>query len=113
MRGRRVALVVGVVGFALLAGVPAIASARARPAVFRVGAAVRAIPPRVPLFSGGFGLSPPIKKEHDPITVRAFYVAGQRHAVPFVTVDAHGYFASYQESPTIGITHAPATAPTP
>src|SRR5436305_8688233 len=110
MRGRRVALAVGVVGFVLLASVPAVASARARPAVFRVGAAVRRIPPVVPLFSGGFGLSPPIRREHDPLTVRAFYVAGRHHAVAFATVDAQGYFASYQESPSIGITDERATA---
>jgi hypothetical protein len=110
MRGRRVALVVGVLGLSLLAGAPAVASARSRPAVFRVGAAVRRIPPVVPLFSGGFGLSPPIKREHDPLSVRAFYVAGRHHAVAFATVDAQGYFASYQESPTIGITDERATA---
>ncbi|TMM12137.1 MAG: hypothetical protein E6G00_04035, partial [Actinobacteria bacterium] len=93
---------------AMLAAAPA-ASAE-RPAVFRVGAAVRSTGPNVPVFSGGFGLSPPITRMHDPITVRAFYVAGRHHAVAFVTVDAQGYFAAYQESPTIGITDERAQA---
>src|SRR5205085_1038299 len=90
MRGRRVALAVGVVGFVLLASVPAVASARARPAVFRVGAAVRRIPPVVPLFSGGFGLSPPIRREHDPV-VQALVAAARaarRAYLQAATLDA-------------------------
>ena len=81
-----------------------------RPAVFRVGGAVKKITPPVPVFSGGFGLSPPITKLHDPLTVRAFYVASRKHAVAVVTVDAQGYFASYQESRALGITDERATA---
>ncbi len=86
------------------------AAQHARPATFRVGGAVRKITPPVPVFSGGFGLSPPITKLHDPLTVRAFYVAGRHHAVAVVTVDAQGYFASYQESRALGITDERATA---
>ncbi|MBV9212157.1 MAG: hypothetical protein JOZ25_00745 [Actinobacteria bacterium] len=108
---RRVALAAAVAGAgACAAAQPAAALGAAHPAVFRVGAAVRKITPTVPVFSGGFGLSPPITKLHDPLTVRAFYVASQGHAVAFATVDAQGYFASYQESPTLGITDERAAA---
>src|SRR5437660_1186404 len=97
----------------MLAAAPAASAARrlgARPAIFHVGAAVRSTEPNVAVFSGGFGLSPPITRMHDPLTVRAFYVAGRHHAVAFVTVDAQGYFAAYQESPKIGITDERAQA---
>lgn len=102
MRGGRVATIAMVTAAAVAGWAP---SASARPATFRVGAAVERLTSPVPLFSGGFGLSPPISKVHDPITARAFYVAGRGHAVAFAVVDAQGYFASYQESPALGITH--------
>ena len=112
MRRGRLGTLVAVVA-ALSVAAPcasAAAPSRKRPAVFRVGAAVAKLTPPVPVFSGGFGLSPPISKLHDPLTARAFYVAGRGHAVAFVTVDAQGYFASYQESPALGITDERATA---
>jgi hypothetical protein len=80
------------------------APALAHPAVFRAGAAARSINPPVPVYSGGFSLSPPITKVHDPLQVRAFYVSNARHAVAFVTIDAQGYFSGYQEGPNLGAT---------
>lgn len=105
MRGGRIARVALVAACALAACATTAHARDARPALFRVGAAVERITPPVPVFSGGFGLSPPITKLHDPLTARAFYVAGRGHAVAFAVVDAQGYFASYQESSTLGITH--------
>ncbi|MFL5781360.1 MAG: hypothetical protein ACJ760_08620 [Thermoleophilaceae bacterium] len=107
MRGGRIVRIAMVTAAVAVTCAP---SAAARPATFRVGAAVERITPPVPVFSGGFGLSPPITKVHDPITARAFYVAGRGHAVAFAVVDAQGYFASYQESPSLGITHERAAA---
>src|SRR5438874_1029347 len=106
MPGRRCGIALALTCAALAAP----ASAAARPALFRVGAAARSIAPNVPVYSGGFGLSPPITRVHDPLTVRAFYVAGRGHAVAFAVVDAQGYFASYQESPALGITDERARA---
>src|SRR5437763_6044941 len=74
----------------------------ATPALFRAGAAVRSIDPPVPVYSGGFSLSPPITRVHDPIQVRAFYVSNGARAVAFVVVDAQGYFSGYQEGPDLG-----------
>ena len=56
------------------------ATAQARPALFRAGAAARSINPPMPVYSGGFSLSPPITKVHDPLQVRAFYVSNGRRA---------------------------------
>src|SRR5256885_771728 len=110
MRGGRVAAVVGSAALVLGAGAAAPAQARKAPARFHVGAAVSTIPPPVPVSPGGFGPTPPITKLHDPLTARAFYVASRGHAVAFVTVDAQGHFAAYQESPTLGITDERETA---
>lgn len=79
-----------------------VAPAASRPALFRAGAAVRSIDPPVPVYSGGFSLSPPIKKLHDPLQVRAFYVSNGRTALAFATIDAQGYFSGYQEAPDFG-----------
>ena len=38
---------------------------------------------------------------HDPLQVRAFFVGHGKQAVTFVSVDAQGWFASYQ-APNIG-----------
>jgi hypothetical protein len=76
--------------------------AHAKPALFRVGAAVRSIKPTVPVYSGGFSLSPPIKREHDPLQVRAFYVSNGRTALAFATIDAQGYFSGYEEGGDLG-----------
>src|SRR3954469_25398942 len=79
-------------------------TALAKPAEFRAGASARSIAPPVPVFSGGFGLSPPITRTRDPLEVRAFYVASGSHAIAFAVVDAQGHFAAYQEGPDFGTT---------
>lgn len=82
----------------------ALAGARAKPALFHVGAAARSIDPPVPVYAGGFSLSPPITKLRDPLQVRAFYVSNGHHAVAFAVIDAQGYFSGYQEGPDLGAT---------
>src|SRR4051794_37366164 len=84
------------------------AAAAPKPATFQVGAASESIAPipGVPVYAGGFGASPPITSEHDPIEVRAFYVSNGKKAVAMATVDAQAYFAAYQEGPDYGITSA-------
>src|SRR3954452_5256141 len=81
-------------------------AAAPKPADFKVGAAVESIAPipGVPVYAGGFGASPPITTEHDPVQVRAIYVSNGKHAVAMATVDAQAYFAAYQEGPDYGIT---------
>lgn len=78
------------------------AGAASRPALFRAGAAARSIDPQVPVYSGGFSLSPPIQKLHDPLQVRAFYVSNGHTALAFATVDAQGYFSGYEEGQDFG-----------
>jgi hypothetical protein len=98
---RRVA-VIAVVLFGLLA-----ASARAAaPATFRAGAAAASIDPPMPVYAGGFGLSPPITRVHDPLEVRAFYVSNGKRAVAMAVVDAQAWFGGYQEGADLGITGA-------
>jgi hypothetical protein len=81
------------------------AAAAPKPALFKVGAAVRNTNPTTdPVYSGGFGLSDPITKTHDPLEVRAFYVANAKHAVAIAVVDAQAWFAAYQDKPDYGIT---------
>jgi len=93
----RVALVVlGALLFACTA------SASAHPALFRVGAAWRSINPPIPVYAGGFSLSPPIRRVHDPLEVRAFYLSNGHTALAFVVVDAQGYFAGYDEGNDLG-----------
>jgi len=79
-----------------------VARAASRPALFRAGAAVRGIDPSVAVYSGGFSLSPPITKLHDPLQVCAFYVSNGRTALAFATIDAQGYFSGYEEGPDYG-----------
>jgi hypothetical protein len=87
------------------AGLPAnVLGASGRPALFRAGAAVRSIDPPVPVYSGGFSLSPPISRVHDPLQVRALYVSNGRQAIAFVVIDAQGYFSAYQEGNDLGAT---------
>lgn len=85
-------------------GGPTTAAARGapRPALFRAGAAARSINPAVPVYAGGFSLSPPIRKLHDPLQVRAFYVSNGRTALAFATIDAQGYFSGYEEGRDLG-----------
>ena len=95
----RVVLLVATLALALTTGAQA-----ATPAVFQVGAAARSINPPVPVYSGGFSLSPPITRVHDPLQVRAFYISNGRRAVAFAVIDAQGYFSGYQEGPGFGAT---------
>lgn len=84
---------------------PAGVLAAPKPATFAVGAAVENTGPTTdPVYSGGFGMSDPITKEHDPLQVRAFYVSNGKHAVAIAVLDAQAYFAAYQEGPDFGIT---------
>jgi hypothetical protein len=80
------------------------AAAAARPTLFRVGAAVRSIDPPVPVYAGGFSLSPAIQKVHDPLKVRAIYISNGHTAIGFATIDAQGYFAAYDEGTDLGAT---------
>ena len=95
-----------------LALVPAGAAAAPQPATFRVGAATESIDPLpgVPVYSGGFGMSPPITRVHDPLQVKAFYVERDGHAVAFAVVDCQAWFAAYQEGDGYGIADARAAA---
>jgi hypothetical protein len=81
----------------------AVPASAATPATFRVGAATSSLAPPVPVYSGGFGKSPPIQRVNDPVESRAIYVSNGRHGVAMATVDAQGFFAAYQEGP-YGIT---------
>src|SRR3954468_2262640 len=100
---RRVALALGLVA----AITPAAgAGAAARPATFRVGAATASLAPPMPVYSGGFGLSPPITTMHDPLEVRALYISNGRHAIALAVVDAQAWFAAYQEGADLGISGA-------
>jgi hypothetical protein len=99
------------VGAALAAyALLATGASAATPPVFRVGAAARSINPTLPIYSGGFSLSPPITKVRDPLEVRAFYVSNGRRAVGIATVDSQAYFSAYQEGPDYGITAVRADA---
>ena len=81
------------------------ASAAPKPALFKVGAATENTSPTTdPVYSGGFGLSDPILKTHDPLEVRAFYVSNGKHAVAIAVVDAQAWFAAYMDKPDYGIT---------
>jgi hypothetical protein len=84
-------------------------AARPSAAQFRVGAAVVGINPKVTVYSGGFGASPPIKPGSvigPGLSVRAMYISNGRQAVELALVDAQAEFAAYQEGPQYGITAA-------
>ena len=98
----RVAGRIAALALTLLCAAAASARAAVRPALFRVGAAVRSIDPNTPVYAGGFSLSPPITKVHDPLQVRAFYISNGHTALAFVVVDAQGYFAGYEEGQDLG-----------
>lgn len=81
----------------------------ARPAVFEVGAAVVGTNPKVTVYSGGFGVSPPIRPGSvigPRLSVRAMYVSNGQHAIELALVDAQAEFAAYQEGAQYGITAA-------
>jgi hypothetical protein len=83
-------------------------SASVRP-VFQVGAAVVGIDPKVTVYSGGFGVSPPIKPGSvigPRLSVRAMYISNGSRAVELAVVDAQAEFAAYQEGSQYGITAA-------
>ena len=90
---------------ALAALAPA-AEAAEQPATFQVGAATKGVDPLpgVPVYSGGFGLSPPIEKVHDPLEVRALYVSNGHEAVAMAVLDAQAAFSAYQDAPGLGLT---------
>ncbi len=78
-------------------------------AQFRVGAAVVGINPKVTVYSGGFGASPPITPGSvigPQLSVRAMYISNGREAIALELVDAQAEFAAYQEGPQYGITAA-------
>ena len=81
-------------------------TACAGPCVFRVGSAVADLTPApgVPVYSGGFGSSPPIvdgaSPPGDSLSARALYVGNGRHGVALVTVDSQGLFAALQQAST-------------
>jgi hypothetical protein len=94
---------------AALALLAAPAAAAPKPATFQVGtAAVDIAPdPGTPVYSGGFGQSPPLSKVHDgtSLEVRAFYVSNGRKALAFAVADLQGWFAATQGT-DLGITSA-------
>jgi hypothetical protein len=115
MRGRIATLAavsVAVTWVATLSPAGAVATVRspaAHPPLFRVGAAVVGIDPKVTVYSGGFGQSPPIKPGSvigPGLSVRAIYISNGRHAVEMAVIDAQAEFAAYQEGPQYGITAA-------
>jgi hypothetical protein len=105
MRADRACLVLLVAVIAVVS--PNAAAAAPKPATFNVGAATGSTNPTTdPVYSGGFGMSPPITAAHDPLEVRAIYVSNGQHAVAIAVVDAQAWFAAYQEGPDYGITSA-------
>src|SRR5438067_3742716 len=84
-------------------------AASARPAQFRVGAAVGTINPSYPVYMGGYGGGPapgtvtrhinPLTRKPEDFTVRAIAIRSGTHVLEFATVDTQGYFAGYQEGP--------------
>lgn len=77
--------------------------------MFRVGAAVVGTNPKVTVYSGGFGASPPIKPGSvigPGFSVRAMYISNGHAAVELALVDAQAEFAAYQEGAQFGISAA-------
>ncbi|MGN6474051.1 MAG: hypothetical protein ACTHK4_10455 [Mycobacteriales bacterium] len=92
-----------------LGGPAGAAGVHSTPPVFEVGAAVVGTDPKVTVYSGGFGASPPIKPGSvigPGFSVRALYISNGRQAVELALVDAQAEFAAYQEGPQYGITAA-------
>jgi hypothetical protein len=104
-RSHLLLLLVGLAASLLTIFAPASAApAATRPFLFRAGAAVADLtpPPGVPVYSGGFGQSPPIygdqQLKDNGLNARAIYVSNGTHAVTLVTVDSQGIFAAVQEA---------------
>src|SRR3954454_1852990 len=92
-------LAIAVLGIGGALALPATAHA-ATPARFQVGTAVVDITPSAPQYLGGYDhMDTPTADAHDPLQVRAFFVAHGHQAVGFVAVDTQGWFAGYQEGP--------------
>jgi PKD domain len=78
------------------------AGAAPRAGIFQVGTAVEDITPTAPEYDGGYGSGYLITGgAHDPLQVRAFFVASGQEAVVFVAVDAQGWYAENQP-PNVG-----------
>ena len=114
---RRVVFVVAVlVGLASVSTAGAVSTSRTRltqPPVFQVGAAVVGLNPKVTVYSGGFGTSPPIKPGNvigPRLSARAMYVSNGEHAIALALIDAQAEFGAYQEGPQYGISAARAAA---
>src|SRR3954468_21824465 len=69
--------------------------------LFRVGTSVVDISPDKPMPIGGYGANYIASGVRDPLQVRAFFVGRGEQAVTLVSLDAQGWFASYQ-SPNAG-----------
>jgi hypothetical protein len=110
------ALGVGVVWAATLVPAGAAVTSRshaARQPVFQVGAAVVGLNPKVTVYSGGFGTSPPIRPGSvigPRLSARAIYLSNGHHAIAIALVDAQAEFGAYQEGPQYGISAARAAA---
>jgi hypothetical protein len=103
------------VALAVLAAALVVPGARAAapvPALFRVGAATVNIDPPVPVYAGGFGVGPAIRRVSGHLQVRAFYISNGSRAVAFAAADAQGWFAAYQQDANLGIDGVRAAAAT-
>lgn len=77
-----------------------------KPPTFDVGTSVVDITPTRPQYLGGYDrMDKPTANVHDPLQVRAFFVAHGRKAIAFAIVDTQGWFAGYQEG-SYGVTDA-------
>jgi hypothetical protein len=101
----------GVLALACTCGVatpPAFASP-ARPALFRVGAALEPINPTEKVYLGGYQSGPPggtilrhtnpLTGRRESLTVRAIAIASGSRVIELESIDGQGSFASYQEGP--------------
>jgi hypothetical protein len=100
---------VAVVGAWLAVAPAAAASKPPSQPVFQVGVAVVGINPKVTVYAGGFGESPPIKPGSvigPRLSARAMYISNGSTAVELALVDAQAEFAAYQEGTQYGIAAA-------
>jgi hypothetical protein len=76
---------------------PAADAPKSDAGLFKVGTSVVDISPDKPMTLGGYGANYMVNNGvHDPLQVRAFFVGHGNKAVTFVSLDAQGWFASYQ-----------------
>ena len=103
---RRLLAALACTAFLTAIGVAPAGAKQPAPALFDVGTAVVDITPEHPQYLGGYDrMDKPTSNLHDPLQVRAFFVAHGRKAVAFAIVDTQGWFAGYQEGP-YGVTDA-------